>query len=125
MAADLLRCGFLLRQDVVESEHHQGVGVGKDPFVDRKSVAGLVDALKHGDGVAGRFTRQLLKRQRRAVEKLQGSGDALQEMRLVVLGRLVAGPRRIADFGDGGEAVVQSRPDRVGLPTDSSTPSRC
>ena len=61
---DLLGGGFLLRQDVVESEHHQGVGVSQDPFVNRKLVARLVDALKHGDAVARRLTRQLLKRQR-------------------------------------------------------------
>jgi polyphosphate kinase 2 (PPK2 family) len=34
---------------LVESEHHQRVGVGEDAFVDRLLEPGLVDALKHGD----------------------------------------------------------------------------
>ena len=67
-------------EQVVEPEHHQGVGVGQDPFVDRELVAGLVDALEDRDRVAGGLAGQFLERQRRAVEQFQGAGDALQEV---------------------------------------------
>jgi hypothetical protein len=93
---DLLWCGFLFRQDVVKPEHQQGVGVGKDPFVNRKFVARLVDALEDGDRVAGGFASQVLEGQRRAVEKFQGAGDALEEVRLVVFRCLVARLPRVA-----------------------------
>ena len=38
---------------MVETEHHQRVGVGQDAFVDRELVAGLVDALEDRDRVPG------------------------------------------------------------------------
>ena len=90
--ADFVRCGFLFRHDVVQPEHHEGVGIGKDPLVDREFVAGLVDALEDGDRVAGGFASQVLESQRRAVEKFQGAGDSLEEVRLVVFRCLVARP---------------------------------
>ena len=114
--ADLLRCGFLFRQDVVQPEDHQGVGVGEDPLVDRQLVAGLVDALEDGDRVAGGFAGQFLESQRRAVEQFQGAGDALQEVRLVVFRCLVARPQGVADFGHGGEAVVHRGGIALGFP---------
>ena len=122
MALDLLRCGFLLGQEVVEPEHHQGVGVGEDPLVDRKLVAGLVDALEHRDRMAGGFAGDFLEGQRRAVEQFQRAGDALEEVRLVVLRRLVARPDRVADFGHGGEAVVHLRRVALGLPRIAPRP---
>ncbi len=70
---------------MVEPEHHQRVGVGQDPLVDREFVAGLVDALEDGDRVPGGLLRDLLERQGGAVEQLQRACDALQEVRRVVL----------------------------------------
>ena len=58
---DLLRRGLLFGDNMVEPEHHQGVGVGEDAFVDRQLVAGLVDALEDGDRMAGRFAGDLLE----------------------------------------------------------------
>ena len=110
---------------MVEPEDHQGVGVGEDPFVDRKLVAGLVDALKYGDRVAGGFAGQVLECQRRAVEKFQGAGDALEEVRGVVLGCFVGGPRHVADLGHGGEAVVHRGRIALGFPRVAPGPSRC
>ena len=80
--------------EVVEAEHHQRVGVGQDPFVDRELVAGLVDALEDRHRMPGGLAGQLLERQGGAVEQLQGAGDALQEVRRVVLRRLVGRPQR-------------------------------
>ena len=54
---DLLGGGFLFGEQMVETEHHQRVGVGQDSFVDRELVAGLVDALEDGDGVPGGLSR--------------------------------------------------------------------
>ena len=56
---DFLRRGFLLGKKVVQAEHHQRVGVGQNPFVNRQLVAGLVDALEHGDRMAGGFAGDL------------------------------------------------------------------
>ena len=50
---DLFRRRLLFGEKVVESEHHQSVGVGQDPFIDRQSITRLIDALEHGDGMAG------------------------------------------------------------------------
>ena len=41
---------------MIQSKHHQGVGVGQDSLVDREPVSGLVDALIHSDRMAGRFS---------------------------------------------------------------------
>ena len=114
--------GFLFGQDVVQPEHHQGVGVGEDPLVDREPVAGLVDALEDGDRVAGGFAGQVLESQRRAVEKFQGAGDALEEVRLVVFRCLVARPQGVADFGHGGEAVVHRGGVALGFPRVAPRP---
>ena len=62
---------------MVEPEHHQRVGVGQDPFVDRQLVAGLVDALVDRDRVPGGLSGELLKCQGRAVKQLQRACDAL------------------------------------------------
>ncbi len=80
----LLGCGLLFRQQMVEAEHHERVGVGQHAFVDREPVAGLVDALEDGDRVSGRLLGQLLEGQRGPVEELQCACDALQKTRGVV-----------------------------------------
>ena len=113
-------------EQVVEPEHHQGVGVGQDPFVDRKLVAGLVDALEDGDRVAGGFAGQFLERQRRAVEQLQRAGDALQE----VAPRRIPVSRRRATATLRTSVMVEKRLYDLGrialrLPRDSSRSSRC
>ena len=46
---------------MVETEHHQRVGIGEDPLVDRQPVAGLVDALEDGDRVTRRFAGKFLE----------------------------------------------------------------
>ena len=87
---DLLGCGFLFGEQMVQTEHHQRVGVGQDPFVDRQLVAGLVDALEDGDRVPGGLSGELLECQGGAVEQLQRARDALQEVGRVVFRCLVA-----------------------------------
>ena len=72
-------------EQMVEPEHHQRVGVGQDPFVDRQLVAGLVDALVDRDRVPGGLPGELLEGQGGAVEQLQCARDALQEVGGVVL----------------------------------------
>src|SRR5581483_7569728 len=79
--------------------------------------------------MSGGLARELLKRQRRPMEQLQCSGDPLQEMRLVVLGRFIARPQRISDLGHRGEAVVHlggialSFPRVAPRPVDADTTS--
>jgi hypothetical protein len=53
---------------VVQPEHHERVGVGEDPLVDGKPETCLVDALEDGDRMAGRFPRDSLEGERRAVK---------------------------------------------------------
>ena len=77
---------------MVEAEHHQRVGVGQHAFVDRELVAGLVDALEDGHWVPGGLLGQLLESQGGPVEEFQSACDALQEVRRVVLRRLVGRP---------------------------------
>ena len=59
---DLFGCGFLFAEQMVETEHHEGVGVGQDAFVDRELVSGLVDALEDGHRVPGGLLGQVLER---------------------------------------------------------------
>ena len=113
---DLLRRGLLLGDEMVQPEHQQGVGVRQDPLVDRQPVAGLVDALEHGDRMTGHLADRLLEVERGAVEQLQRARDALQEVHLVPLGALVGRPRHPPHLGHGREAVVQLRGVPVGLP---------
>ena len=65
---DLLRRRLLFGDNMIESEHHQGVGVGENAFIDRQLVAGLVDALEDRDRMAGRFAGDLLETEGRAVK---------------------------------------------------------
>ena len=91
-----LRHGLLLGEHVVEAEHQQCVAVGQDALVNRQLEAGLINALEDGDGVAGRFLRQFLKVERRAVKQLQGAGNTLQELRGFVFRALEPRPRDTA-----------------------------
>ena len=102
---DLFGGGFFFAQQMVETEHHERVGVGQHPFVDRELVTGLVDALEHRDRVAGGLLGQFLERQCGSMEQFQGARDALQEVRRVVLRRLVGRPQDVAHLGDGREPV--------------------
>ncbi len=65
---DLVGRRVVLSEYVIEPEHHQGVGVGQYPLVDRQSITRLVDALKDRDRVTGYLPGELLEVQRRAVE---------------------------------------------------------
>ena len=103
-------------QQVVQPEHHEGVGVGQDLFVDRPPIAGLVDPLEHRHGVAGQLAGQPLERQRGAVEQFQGAGDPLEEVGGTELRRLVDGPRDVAHLRDRGVAVLHRRRITLGLP---------
>ena len=113
------------RQDVVEPEHHQGVGVGEDPLVDRQLVARLVDALEDRDRVARRFAR-------RVPGMPASSGGTVPACRRCPAG---SAPRRTpvsrsSATGRCGprsswRSGCTSRPDHVGPPTGSSTSSRC
>ena len=108
--------GFQPGGEVVEAEHHQGVGVVEDALVDGLGVAGLVDPLEHRDRVTGHLAGQVLERQRGAMEQLQRPGDALQEVGRLELGRLVAGPEHVAHLGHGGEAVLHCGRIPLGFP---------
>ena len=68
---------LLLGNQVVQPEHHQGVGVGKHTLVQRQSLAGLIDPLVHRDGLPGGLADHVLKADDRQMEQLQRSGDPL------------------------------------------------
>ena len=54
------RC-FLIGGEVVESEHHHRVGVGKDAFVDREFLSGLIHTLIDRDRLARGLADHALK----------------------------------------------------------------
>src|SRR6266850_4296967 len=54
----------------------------------------------------GDFLGNFLKAQRRAVEKLERAGDALQKLRRTPLRRLVIWPEHIPHFGHRRETIV-------------------
>src|SRR3954454_22644829 len=89
---DLLARWLLLGQEVVESQHHEGVRVGQDAFVDRKLVAGLVDTLEDRHRMRGRFLWHCWRIQGGPVERFQCPRDAVQKTRRVVLRCLVGRP---------------------------------
>ncbi len=122
---DFLRRGLLLGKKMVEPEHHERVGVSQNPFVNRQLVARLVDALEHGDRVAGCFAGNLLEAERGAVKKLQRAGDPLKELRSTPLRRLVGRPQHVCGLRSSSRSGFPSRRDRAGIPTGSSTSSRC
>src|SRR3954454_2410618 len=65
---DLLGRRLLLRNQVVETEHHQRVGILQDAFVYRKLVPRLVNPLKYRDRMAGDLGNYFLKGECRPVE---------------------------------------------------------
>ena len=58
---DLLRRRLLFGENMVESEHHQRVGVSENALVDRQLIAGLVNALENGDRMARCLAGDLLE----------------------------------------------------------------
>jgi hypothetical protein len=48
---------------MIETEHHQRVGIGENAFVDRQLVTGLVNALEDCDRMARGFTGDFLETQ--------------------------------------------------------------
>ena len=122
---DLLRRRLLFGQNMVEPEHHQGVGVGENAFIDRQLVAGLVDALEDSDRMARRFAGDLLETEGRAVKQLERSRDALKELRCAPFRRLVGRPERRAEPRSWSRSDCPSPQGRAAPPKDSSTSSRC
>ena len=122
---DFFRCGLLLGNEVVEAEHHQRVGVGQDPFVDRQLVARLVDALEDGDRMAGGFADDLLEAERGAVEQLQRAGDPLEEVQLRSTPAFRSPARPPGGLRSWSRSDCPCPWGRGWLPTDSSTSSRC
>src|SRR6188474_641573 len=101
---------------MIEPEHHQRVRVGENPLVDRRRIAGLIDALKHRDGLTGRLPGDLLEAQRRAMEQLECAGDSLQEARAAPLPTFVCRPGDSSYLGHRREPVVHLREVALRLP---------
>lgn len=66
---DFVRRGLLLGKNVVEPEHQERVSVGQNSFVNGQFIARLVNALKHGNRMAGCLPSNLLEAQGGAVEE--------------------------------------------------------
>ena len=107
---------------MIESEHHQGVGVGENAFIDRQFVAGLVDALEDRNRMAGRFTGDLLETEGRAVEQFECSRYALKELRSAPFRRLVGRPGDAANFRHGRKPIVELLKVALGLPRIAPCP---
>ena len=110
---------------VVQPEDQQRVGVRQDPLVDRQPVAGLVDALEHGDRMAGHFAHRLLEVERGAVEQLQRARDALEEVHLVPLRSPRTPARPPAEPRSWSRSGCPAPPGPGWPPTGSSRSSRC
>ena len=77
---DFLRVRLLFGRDMVEAEHHESVGVGQYPFIDRQSITRLIDALEHRDGMAGDVLGNLLEAERRPVKQFQRARNSLEKL---------------------------------------------
>ncbi len=58
---DFLGGRFLFGDQMVETEHHQGVGIVENAGVDRQFLTRLIDALVHRHGLPGQLADQLLE----------------------------------------------------------------
>src|SRR5438067_10087815 len=76
---NFLLSGFLFGDHVVETKHHQRVGVGEHPFVERQSLARLVDSLVNSDGLPRSLADERLEPYGRQVEQLKRAGNSLQK----------------------------------------------
>src|SRR5262245_45650524 len=70
----------LIRDHVVQPKHHDGICVCQDSLIERKLEPGLVDPLKHRDGMSGGFPNKLLKRRPRPEEQFQRARDSLLKL---------------------------------------------
>src|SRR5262249_30925175 len=86
------------------------------PLVKRQHETGLIDALEDCNGIAGDLADNLLKAQRRAMEKLQRAGYPLLEPVGAPFRRLVYRPGDGSHLSHRGEAVVHCRRITAGLP---------
>src|SRR3954466_15494347 len=91
---------------MIQTERQQGVGVGEDAVVYRQLLPRLIDALIDRDMMSGHLTGEGLKSQSGQMEKLQSSGDPLQEHLGREFVRLVIGPEDSANFRDRRKAIV-------------------
>jgi hypothetical protein len=94
---------------MIEPEHHQGVGVGENAFIDWQLVAGLIDALEDGDRMSCRFAGDLLEAEGRAVKQLEGFWTLLA-------GREGRFPPESGSFVRGDVIVKMSELRRKGVP---------
>jgi hypothetical protein len=76
---DFLGCSLLLSNHMIETKHHQRVGVGESPFVERQSLACLVNPLVNSDRVPRRLADERLESNSRQVEQLKRTRNSLQE----------------------------------------------
>ena len=122
---DFVRRRLLLGHEMVETEHHQRVGVREDALVDRLLEPGLVDALKHGHRMPGHLADGLLESEGRSVEQLERPGDPLQELRRGPLRRLDSSARPRGAPRSWSRTGCPFRSRRGWTPRDSSRSSRC
>ena len=112
---DLRPAGVLLRRQMIESEHHQRVGIVQDALVDRRRLPCLVHALVDRDGMSRGLRDDLLEADEGEMKQLQGPGDPLEKHPPGVLRRLVGRPGHPADLRHRGESIVHLRDVAVGF----------
>ena len=62
---------------MVESKHHERIGICENPFVNRELESRLINALKNGHRMARGLARNLLEAERGTVEKLERTRNPL------------------------------------------------
>src|SRR5215471_17743473 len=77
---DFLRLCILIRDHMVQPEHHDSIRVCQYPFVERKLEPSLIDALKHRDDMPCSLTYELLERYPGPEKQFQRSCDPLLEL---------------------------------------------
>ena len=58
---NLVRRRFLLGDHMVQAEHHHGVRVRENPFIDRQPLSCLIDPLINGHRLSGDLADQVWK----------------------------------------------------------------
>src|SRR5215211_9350656 len=70
---------LLLGDHVIEPEHHQRVGIGQHPLIDRKPLSSLIDPLVDDDRLPSHLADNILESYCRQMEELKDAAYSLQE----------------------------------------------
>ena len=95
------RSGFLLRDHVIKTEHHESVRIREYSVVDRQFLSGLVDPLVDSDRLPGNLSDDRLEAHCRQMKQLKRPGNSLQKHLLRIFRLLVIRPCYTTHLGYG------------------------